>query len=160
MGGKSWASVLWCRLLPISFPASSRPLASGTPIGKRPPCAGGTTLSQVLQESDRIPCCVLRRKAIGSERAPVSCHEIQPTFPRYSEVPCDSSHDGTAMEDQMSISASSRPSSSYGAPVGPFGLFLPHLDAPLPSTDLIPGSRSTSCGRSWPQVISQPQDFL
>ncbi len=34
-----------------------------------------------------------------------------------------------------------------------------HLDAPLPSTDMIPGSRSASCWCSWPQIIDQVQDF-
>ena len=72
MGGKSWASVLWCHLLPISFPASPRPFSSRTPVCRRPPCADGTTHSQVLQDSDRISCCVLRRKAIGSGRTPAS----------------------------------------------------------------------------------------
>ncbi len=34
-----------------------------------------------------------------------------------------------------------------------------HLDAPLPSTDMIPGSRSASCREPWPQVIDQAQYF-
>ncbi len=40
-----------------------------------------------------------------------------------------------------------------------FGLLLPHLGTPPPSTDMIPSSRSASCWWSGPQFIDPPQDF-
>ncbi len=59
----------------------------------------------------------------------------------------------------MSFSASGRSSSSHAVSVGPFWAVFFHLGTPLPSTDMIPSSRSALCWWPWPQIIDQAQDF-
>ncbi len=59
----------------------------------------------------------------------------------------------------MSFSDSGRSSSSHAVSVGPFWAVLFHLGTPLPSTDVIPGSRSALCRWSGSQFTDQAQDF-